>query len=338
MKCPHCRANHKYKNQGRVVFQRGMKCHCGYQFVFARKADGVTDGRMMAVIRKASRNGTYYFTPNQFYATMVRNPPRSREFIVASVLALLCIGFAGYLYLTVRRDEMCCAAFPLFPALLLGLFAFSKWMGPAPPARSEALSWLTVWDKHNQEEKLIKNPILATPPPEWKEPDIYDYGVERILIVDQRLTVDLLVMNGVHAQERALILALEEGEEPYPRYLLDAVRKQLRESPGDKLFLLHGSDRHGRELADRTKEQFKVDDDQIVDLGLFPEDVARLSQLQKVTKANPDAPVDYLPMHKLVPILSACFTSEVALFALLGQADAAERSGGGGFGVSGDFG
>ena len=60
-------------------------------------------------------------------------------------------------------------------------------------------------------EKMIETPRLGTPPPEFEEPDLYDYGVERILVVQHDLLVDLFVLNGLHAEQRMLGGAIAEG-------------------------------------------------------------------------------------------------------------------------------
>jgi hypothetical protein len=39
---------------------------------------------------------------------------------------------------------------------------------------------------------MLVKPSLHQPPPEFQESDIYDYGVERIIIVERPILVDLL--------------------------------------------------------------------------------------------------------------------------------------------------
>ena len=52
------------------------------------------------------------------------------------------------------------------------------------------LKWLRT-GKTDRLQKMLTTAQLGTPPPDWPEPDIYDYGVERILIVEHDILVDL---------------------------------------------------------------------------------------------------------------------------------------------------
>ena len=46
MKCPKCSANHKRRS--------GTKCKCGYQFVFVKSVDKITDNRFATAIKSVS--------------------------------------------------------------------------------------------------------------------------------------------------------------------------------------------------------------------------------------------------------------------------------------------
>lgn len=192
---------------------------------------------------------------------------------------------------------------------------------------------LKIWDEFKHEPTLIRKLTLATPPPEWQEPDLYDYGVERLLIVDQRLLVDLLVKNGVHAQERALIIALEEGHNPYPDYLVKYAQQHLDQQPNAKAYLLHGSAPDGLDLARRTSEQFVIESDRILDLGLTPSDVDQMKGLRQLADQNSELPADYLTSERLSQFLTACFAASIPLSMLLTD----ESVHAAGF-VDGDFG
>jgi hypothetical protein len=60
MICPKCRINHKKKY--------GLRCNCGYQFVFSPDMNkGMTDNKFLSLIKKASADDRYYFTFSQLY-------------------------------------------------------------------------------------------------------------------------------------------------------------------------------------------------------------------------------------------------------------------------------
>lgn len=68
------------------------------------------------------------------------------------------------------------------------------------------MAWIRTWKAAGKPlAKLLEAPALHAPPAPYREGDIYDYGVERIVIVEHDLLVDLLVMNNQHAEQRALL-------------------------------------------------------------------------------------------------------------------------------------
>lgn len=85
MKCPKCSSNHKRKS--------GMRCDCGYQFVFDPKVDKIADGKFAAALSKASANDTNYFTQNQLDAAIRRanakNPRTAGLVCLVFVLVLV---------------------------------------------------------------------------------------------------------------------------------------------------------------------------------------------------------------------------------------------------------
>jgi len=74
---------------------------------------------------------------------------------------------------------------------------------------------------------MLVKAALHQPPPDFTEPDIYDYGVESILVVDRDILVDVFVKNGFHAQQHVLVISINR----YPAYLLAEARKALDANP-----------------------------------------------------------------------------------------------------------
>lgn len=93
----------------------------------------------------------------------------------------------------------------------------------------------------NEIPKLIESESLSNPPSDCKEGDIYDYGVERILIVERDILVDWLVLNDFHAQERTLVLSVSG----YPDYLVPIARELIEQNANLPVCLLHDSTARG---------------------------------------------------------------------------------------------
>jgi hypothetical protein len=142
-------------------------------------------------------------------------------------------------------------------------------------------------------ERLVDSPRLSAPPPPAPEPDVYDYGVERILIVEHDRLVDSLVLSGDHAELRALVLS----ESGYPRYLVDRARKLLLERPDLPVVILHDATEAGRKMNARLQSSglLPLRGRKITDAGLFPNQAARLGGV------TPGVTADRLRVEHIAP-------------------------------------
>ncbi len=309
MKCPKCRYNQRARC--------GMKCdRCGYEFVFNPKdpaTRGLTDGKFEACIRAASQNGTTYFTRNQLYAVFCRRMRGSPA--GAAIGAVVALAAAAVF-----------AAMELWPfgfmAGILGvglLFsAMESAMRKYTPQQFDRL--LDTWLSSGRTiDRLIEKPSLHDPPPEWSEPDIYDYGVERLLIVERDILVDLFVKNGVHAEQRMLVLS----ESGYPEYLLPVARRLLEEQPDLVVFLLHDATEHGVMMQERVLASglLPLSQHPIVDLGLFPSDFRKLKRTNQFDPDNKKRalPVDAMMLPFMTLGLAAAMAEGTTLGTLIEQ-------------------
>ena len=244
MKCPKCQKQHKKKE--------GFRCYCGYQFSFDPVVDKMTDSRFAAAVRKTSGNDAYYFTLHQLQAELCRHGKKSPTIpmLVAAVAGGAAIG--AWFAFDAMVPTFILGAVALFAAVT----ALSRVSAHSMPSLHETEKLIRKWMNGSLKEglnKLLLTPSLQDPPPDWPEPDIYDYGVERVLIVERDLLVDLLVKNNFHADQRTLVIA----ESGYPGYLEPVAEKVLRENPNLPVFLLHRRQRpgsgHGR--AARADQQ-----------------------------------------------------------------------------------
>jgi hypothetical protein len=149
---------------------------------------------------------------------------------------------------------------------------------------------------------LLTRPALEVPPVGWPEPDLYDYGAERILVVDRQLVVDLLVRTGVHVEGRAVILSADG----YPRQVLIRARALVAQRPDIPVFVLHGTRSPAAEHLDAARRLLGLPvDADVRDLGLPPDAPSRLKVL-RWTRGIKDVPVDCLPHRYLTaPLIGA---------------------------------
>lgn len=329
MKCPSCAT----KQQRR----EGMTCKkCGYVHVFDPKADGITDGKFMGLIKAASSNNTYFFTFNQLYSVYCRG--RSR--LIAAVIEhkLKPLGVLGRLVIASAIVGGVTGAIllddPLPIALgIAGLIAgialvvvgrSRRELEPAhrePPGMTELRDWVKKWDTAGRPiPKLLRAPSLDRSPGPYREGDIFDYGVERVLIVEHDLLVDLMVKNNLHAEHRALVVS----ERGYPSYLVPHARRLLEERPDLPVVLLHDATPEGTAMATRLRQSaiYPLASRRLTDAGLFPRAVPRIKSLEPTIPGSYDnaARVDFLPFGVMAGGLAGLIGAGVLTSAALAQA------------------
>ena len=149
-------------------------------------------------------------------------------------------------------------------------------------------------------------PSLHRPPPEFQEGDLYDYGVERIIIVERRILVDLLVKNGFHVDQKALVFSMDG----YPTYIAEKAKKLLAESPDLPVYLLHDATEKGMRMYKKIR---LPDHHPVIDLGVFPEQIKNLSVLKPLRLKNQEyqVPLDALPYAALSGLSAAAIAANV---------------------------
>jgi hypothetical protein len=255
----------------------------------------LSDSEFLSWVKKASNNDTYFFTENQLFTAYCSKFNTSPG--CSCLVSIICLGLA-FLVLGIG----------LWPISLLLLvfscFKFIKFLTTligGKPSRTTFTKALDKWLFSGYElPKLIRANKLGSPPPDFEEGDIYDYGVERLLIVEHDILVDLLVFNNLHAQERMLVVSLNG----YPDYLIARAAKLLEECPDLPVFLLHDSTEKGRGRADACN--LPLGDHPVINLGISRNDVEKLDFLNSLhpEKMNYELPVDSIPQAKLAALLT----------------------------------
>ena len=303
MKCPNCSYNQKVKD--------GLICNeCRYRFSFNPRESatrGMTDGRFLSWVRAASQNDTAYFTRNQLFGVYCRRTYiRPRKYFWDAIVATVIGAIMGF-FIPVFPPLVIAIPFVIFKVfqhIYRGFRAFFD-----RPVRSDFDALLNKWESTGQKiERMIEEPALHEPPPEWKEPDIYDYGVERLMIVERDLLVDLYVRNGIHAEQRMLIVS----ESGYPSYLMPIAKRLLEEQPELPVFLLHDATDYGVKMEERVMatDFLPLEGHPITDLGMFPKD---FKLLKRLSTYGGDAGPGRLPVDAMaMPFMAMAVGAAVA--------------------------
>ncbi len=319
MKCPECGENQPYSS--------GMTCKkCGRQFVLDPKKDRWADGKFLAAVSKASSNGTYYYTANQLFAEYARRQATAGTLTGCGCFMVL---IAGMTTIGVLTGQLSWPVPVGFAMAALGFFVAQAFVSSSPPSRDEFDRLLQKWlqsEDRGRLEMLITEPSLHEPPPEWPEPDIYDYGVERILVVDDDLLVDVLVRNGFHTENRCLVLSVAG----YPSYITERAVVLLEANPQLQVFLLHGSGFSGSVMRQAIERVglLPLAGHPVTDLGLNPEDLKRMKGLRALRpdRQEQGLPADTLLYGTLAAGLGVAVVEGLVLSQLLDQSRRADTT------------
>jgi hypothetical protein len=169
-------------------------------------------------------------------------------------------------------------------------------------------------DRHRELGPILERPALADAHARWPEPDLFDYGAEGVLAVDDPLLVDFLVRNRVHTATKVAIL---DGRDGYPEPLVARLAPLVEARPDLPIFLLHDS-RGGAAAALElsTRDLLGASDHPVVDLGL-PGDAAKRIPEMRWARRLPVVAADMLPRRWLTSGIAAAIGHRMPLIALL---------------------
>ena len=205
------------------------------------------------------------------------------------------------------------------PRQVLGALAarrrFLWWTRPVSSANFEAaLADLARLGRQHEPTfaAMLSGPALeAAGTQQWPESDIYDYGAERILVVDQPLAVDLLVHARVHVTAKAIVV----DQYGYPARIVELARELVIARPDVPVMVLHGTG-HDTATAVAAARRLIGTTEPIVDVGLSSE-TARRHRALRWARRLPSVPLDALPRWMLGGALTGALTSGESLDAVL---------------------
>jgi len=237
MYCPKCN-RHYSKKYGTI-----LNCTCGYRFVFGHN-DVIKDRLMFFLERKASQNGTRYFTMDRLYAAYQKHQSHQKS--------------------------------------SLKPFFFFRKVQHLSQAYFAKIHY--HWQRHSSlsSDKFIDKLSLQAPENPIGE-EVFEYGVERIIVVDEPLTVDLFVKNNKHLNKKAVIIS----SEGYPAYLKPHLQTLLQKQPNIKIGFLHKRELTIEEQIRRFEQKYEV---------MLKGSVWDISTKQKYTKPVQSVEAQTIPL------------------------------------------
>lgn len=288
MRCPKCEHDQKLKHHTSCA-------RCNHLFTFL-KGDKITDYQFSIAVNIASKNNTTYFTQHNLYHAYLRLIEKKyRKKIIYSLIGFF-ISLAGlfseFYPIIIAID------FILIYKLVTYFLAFRT-----PVSFDFFAEKIPIWRKKNKKDFsfFISSHQLKfyTNPEKVKEDDIFNYGLEGIVMVDQAYYVDWLILNDFHINHRVAIIAMNG----YPKYLISPLTKILTENPTLPVYYLHDATTSKEEMTKQFNVIFKSNTHQkFVDLGLSTDNFINTNILKKRINTIPFSkklPLDTLFFHQL---------------------------------------
>ncbi|MCM8532653.1 MAG: hypothetical protein NE330_15915 [Lentisphaeraceae bacterium] len=269
MKCPRCEADVRQQPPlNETALKRpGVICLCGYRFIFHPKVDGISDNLFSNYIEHLSFSDQRYFTYQQFLMLYPHHLKDTTKF-----------GFGAFIiifFLTVLSSFLIHKSFFFIGFILLGTTMFLCKLREF--TTDEKKAHLKKWQKYSGKlEKLLENSSinLEEDIPQSKEEDIFDYGIQSILITQTDKLVNLLVLNEFHTDNQCLVIS----ESGYPSHLHEKAKNYLQEQPDLKVFLLHNASEDGENMKERLlkNSELPLKKENIEDMGIKREELSQL--------------------------------------------------------------
>ena len=292
MRCPKCSQNSKRKSSN--------CCCCDYRFLFTDpKKDGISDhgfGQLLeSTLAKCARP-----TINQFYSHYLQSAQRKNRKPALKVLGgIAIVGFILALS----------TPWPLFASVLfffvLTLFYLLGGISLLIPVlkKERFLSLVTKWEGRRgtilvQTDKIVLD--FSTPK---LEPDLYDYGVEFVLFVDEDRIVDFFIENQLPQERRCLLVS----QSMYPFTDLDYLKKLFDEADQLPVALLHGPATNSEEMLRKIQGSLpQVHKKMVIFQGFSKNELAPQTFMKPLLRgfSLSNFPLDAIPYSYLYNLIS----------------------------------
>jgi hypothetical protein len=226
MRCPDCKHQQKYRD--------GARCgKCGYQFVFRKKDDKISDSSLQQMIQRLSDNGHYAFTATQLALEICRSW-RGKQQLIGGVIFVTIIALG--LFFVIGHWGISLIALAVGALFALGM---SQWRKTALPFHT-ACALIRRYHQAHPISALADGMAFQQ---QTAAVDLQDlnYAPERILVVERDELVDLLIRNRFHLTTKTAVLS----RTGYPTWVLSACQNFLRQHPNTPVQLLHDASLRG---------------------------------------------------------------------------------------------
>ncbi|MCP4520348.1 MAG: hypothetical protein GY827_01410 [Cytophagales bacterium] len=288
MKCSKCGYNHKKKY--------GFKCsNCGHNFTFD-PSNGISDFLFKKVITKTSKENTIYFTKRNLFSTykgILINKGKSRQkiyliFFIISFIILICNVFP---FVFILISTIICLG------KLIQYTFFNKGV-----SYKQFYECIRTWPKNNPQDlklmindKVRLNTISQSQAP---EKDVYNYGLEGIVLVDEEQYVDWLIMNNFHFTNRVAIISTSG----YPQNLVSIVQDLVKENNRLPIYFLHNGNISVNEMLNNTSFLNVENQKYRIDIGISKDlfdKVPALKNKKEVVPFDSIYPLDTLAYSQI---------------------------------------
>jgi hypothetical protein len=312
VRCPNCDHNQQRKD--------GMVCgQCGYPFALdPKQSPNIADRRFARAVAKVSDDGTRWFSLEQLHGQLAKRLPGPAQAMIGAVVlgAIVAVFGIGFVAEADRFETITGAVLTFVVAsAAIGIVAVGWRLARRPPPLERTSQLVARWQAAGKPlDRLLQQPGLERPPPAAPERDIFDYGAEAVLIVDDDLAVDLLVANGFARTNRCLVVSTSG----YPSRVAEHAAALLAAAPATPAGVVHASGNIGA-LGEATARYGPG----VVDLGLSTDTVRNLAAL-RWARREASVPVRALPHRVLAAALPVALTTRTSVGDLFAAAHRGE--------------
>ncbi len=312
MRCPNC-------NKKQAVAAGSNCLNCGHTIVFDPKKDTLSDQEFKELTTTIRGAGEVYFTKNQLYSYYLEAYKAS----CFSTLVFFLLALGSFLFLInaffiqeklpVQSTYLNSAAIACFSLSMTGLFGLPK---KKPKISKVAFDGLIErWMHHYPIPNLLIAPSLQQPPPgNFSEPDLYDYGVEGIIIVDRDIYVDLFVLNDYLSDWKSVIIA----QSGYPNYLIDNVQKIIDNNPTIKVYYLHDATTGTNYMKEKVRQFLRMPASlEELDMGVNVDDSRKMDIFKRRGQEEGGIRLDFIPPARLAQTMGLALVGGLLLSEVL---------------------
>jgi hypothetical protein len=226
MRCPDCNHNQKYRE--------GTRCaKCGYQFIFRKKDDNITDYSLRQIIKRLSDNGQYAFTVTQLALDICRSW-QGKGGLIGGMIFTIVIALILFFFFELHWSASIIA---LVIGIPLTIWINQRQKTALPFHKASAL----IRRYHQAHPISALADGAAFQQQNANEPEALSYAPERILVVERDDLVDMLVRNRFHLTSKTAVIS----RNGYPSAMFAACQKFMRDHPNTPVHLLHDASLSG---------------------------------------------------------------------------------------------